>query len=312
MTCPPELRVMIYELVLAAEDEPPMVRTLAFDWAQRGLHVLTSHEAYLHPSARGLLMTNPEAYGEARRMDRRIQLPARLVTFPGTDIAHPDLGLLDEPLISEPADGASGAGGDGGTRLFNPAATVFYTDQPSLLALFNAVAMGLAPAGRFAWLTDLLLDRRTFEHVLWLSRPSGAGRRPNVPFPALPGLRRLVVGFLHRWQDVAVLEGPYPDVVEEIDVDVYHRGRRRVVSPDSSSNSGEEGGQDDDEDDGLIVDYVVVRPRRAVHSMIIQLVSETVLHTAASVRALNRAGVQVTWAVVWQGVTRRHEINLGP
>ncbi|KAK8133232.1 hypothetical protein PG999_001405 [Apiospora kogelbergensis] len=296
---------MVYKAVMDEEDTIPMVRSLAYSQAQQRFYILSNHAPYLRPPGWGLLATIPEAFGEALRMGR-VQLPARHVTFPGASVAHPDIGLVEHPLVSEAVDNDDGGGGGGG--LYNPAATVFYLDHASLMALFrDAAAMTTPPpADRFAWLTDLLLDRRTFEHLLWVPRPS---RRPTAqPFASLPGLRRLVVGFLHRWQDVAVLEGPYGDVVEELDVDVYYSANPRSTAADPDDN-GE--GRSTDVDDEPTVSYVAVRPRRVVHPMITHIITETVLHTASSVRALNRAGVRVTWAVIRQGVTRRRDVMLG-
>ncbi|KAK8075709.1 hypothetical protein PG997_010372 [Apiospora hydei] len=229
---------------------------------------------------------NPEALHEAVRA-HWVRLPARVVTSPGGTIAHPDLGLLDQPLVSRAA----------GDSWWNPATTVFHIDQPSLTSLTNTVAAGLTSAGRFEWITDLLLDRRTFEHLFWQPLTPGSSRRlPDPPLAALPGLRRLIVGFLRRWQDVVVIEGPYRDVIEELHVAIHYA---------AAAND------DDDANNEPSVLAVQVGPGLAPFSPVFgMIICETVLHTIPSVRALNRAGVQVVWAAIRQGVTRRQEIQM--
>ncbi|KAK8064509.1 hypothetical protein PG994_007147 [Apiospora phragmitis] len=279
---PPEIRVMIYQHVMDADDATPMVRTLVYDLAQRDLYVQSAHLASLLSPSRGLLAANPEALAEAARLGW-VRLAARLVTFPGASVAHPDQGLLDQPLTSQ----AIIAGDGEDPLLFHPATTVFYTDQSSLTRLINAVAVGLAPAERFAWLTDLALD----PHVL-----TAAARRVRPPpRPALPGAAGPAPS---DRGDVVVLEGPYRDVVEEVSVVIHY------ASDNDNDNDGDGDGEP-------TIRYVQVDLGR-FNPVFGLMITETVLHTHSSIRALNRAGVQVVWAAIWQGVTRRRDIQIGP
>ncbi|KAK8016970.1 hypothetical protein PG993_015159 [Apiospora rasikravindrae] len=282
---PPELRIKVYEWVREADDATSRVRTLVYSPEQRGFYIQTAQLAFVRPASWGLhTMMNSEVQGEAER-HHWVRLPARVVTSPGGSIAHPDLGLLDQPLVSRAV----------GATLWNPRTTVFYLDQPSLTGLGNDVAAGLTTADRFKWITDLLLDRRTFEHLFWQPLPPRTGRRlPDPPLPALPGLRRLIVGFLRRWQDVAVVEGLCRDVIEELHVVIHYADA-------------------DDNDDASEPTVLAVQfgPCPDLFSPVFGIiVCETVLHTEPSVRALNRAKVQVVWAAIRQGVTRKQEIQM--
>ncbi|KAK7987015.1 hypothetical protein PG988_002003 [Apiospora saccharicola] len=282
---PPEVRVMIYQRVLD-HDATPMVRSLVYSFNRPDFSVQSADLVNLRPQSRGLLITIPEALSEASRLGW-VRLPVSYVTFPGADVAHPDRGLTDQPLEARVMSGGNR------NRLFSPETTVFYIDQASLITLANMVAVGHnGPSGRFAWLTDLAVDRRTFEHLRFMPRPLGSDR--PQPLSALPGLRRVIVGFLHRWQDVVVVEGPLRDVIEEARVEVHYN------APDENENRGEPTVQR--------VDVQVENIAPALELMI----SETVRQTDRLVRALNQAGVHVVWAFIRQGVTRRLDIEAGP
>ncbi|KAK8121710.1 hypothetical protein PG984_010380 [Apiospora sp. TS-2023a] len=282
---PPEIRVMIYQRVLD-HDATPMVRSLVYSFSRPDFSVQSADLVNLRPQSWGLFTTVPEALFEASRLGW-VRLPVSYVTFPGANVAHPDRGLTDQPLESR------SVGGGNRNRLFSPETTVFYIDQASLITLVTMVSVGHnGPSGRFAWLTDLAVDRRTFEHLHFMPRPLGSDR--PQPLSALPGLRRVIVGFLHRWQDVAVVDGPLRDVIEEARVEVHY------TALDENDSGGEPTIQ------GVDVQLEDLTPALEL------MISETVRQTDSLVRALNQAGVNVVWAFIRQGVTRRLDIEAGP
>lgn len=286
---PPEIRLMIYHRVLDHDDATPMVRHLVFSFNRPELDVQSAELANLRPQSWGLLTTIPEALDEALRLGW-VSLPTSLVTFPGANVAHPDRGLTDRPLDSLPLSEG------GNRRLLNPATTVFYVDQASLITLVNIIAVpvgGAGPSNRYAWLTDVVIESGIFQGMCYLPRPLGSDR--PQPLDALPGLRRLTVGFLHRWQDVVMVEGPCSQVIEEARVDVHY------VSVDENDSGGEP----------TVVQRVDVQLGQS-NPVLELMISETVRHTIRTVRALNRAAVLVTWAFIRQGVTRRLEIDDRP
>ncbi|KAI1341190.1 hypothetical protein F5Y15DRAFT_377191 [Xylariaceae sp. FL0016] len=104
----------------------------------------------------------------------------------------------------------------------------------------------------------------------------------------LPALRRVQVGFTHRWQDVVVLEGRQEDVVEEI---VLHRARLSSGDHRGDGDNGEE--------------WAVLAPGH-LHPGLEAMVVETARATEDGVRVLEEAGVEVVWVhVLGRGVMRR-------
>lgn len=276
---------MIYHRVLDLEDTMPMVRHLVYSASGPDFHVQSANLANRRPQSWSLLTAIPEALSEALRLGW-IQLPTRLVTFPGASVAHPDRGLLNWPLEGRPVGGAN-------PRLFNPATNVFYVDWESLVFLAPMVAIEheqISPPDHYDRLTDIVLESRSFENLFRLPRRLGSDR--PQPLDALPGLRRLIVGFLCRWQDVIAVEGEHRDVTEEARVDVHY-------APNQCDSRGEPVVQR--------VDVQLENDNPPIELMI----SETVRHTTRTVRALNRAGVEVVWAFIRRGVTRRLDIEAG-
>ncbi|KAK7913969.1 hypothetical protein PG985_011672 [Apiospora marii] len=278
---PPEMRTMIYQRALDLDNATPMVRSLVYRYSRPDLHLQSANLANLRPRSWALFIAIREALSEALRIGWT-RLPTRLVTFPGANVAHPDRGLTNRPLEGQPLNNG---------RLLNPETTAFYVDQESLSMLAPMAATGqINPPDRYAWLTDLVLESRTFEDLSLLPRPPGSDR--PQPLDALPGLRRLTVGFLRRWQDVVAVEGPQRDVIEEARVDIQY-------DPDENDGSAEP-----------VVRRVDVRLEPS-NSEIELMIFQTVWHTTRTVRALERAGVDVVWAFIRQGVTRRLDIEAG-
>ncbi|KAI1328923.1 hypothetical protein F5Y16DRAFT_138143 [Xylariaceae sp. FL0255] len=184
-----------------------------------------------------------------------------------------------------------------GIRALGRDTTTFFMSQETAEDVFLSPISGVpAPLLRgvqLANVRNIMLDWRTFQHLL--SGHHGFASPDELFTRAIPGLKRIVVGFLVWFRNVVIVEGLYEEVVAEVAVT-----RRENVS--------EEEGDDENSVANRGIEEVwdvscAVRLDRGIEHMIRQTVSQTV----NEVRALNEAGVEVVWVVVREGFVRREE-----
>ncbi|KAI1500171.1 hypothetical protein F5X99DRAFT_429961 [Biscogniauxia marginata] len=265
---PAELRIMIYQI--AVREEMKAVRTVGTAWGHENMGetmVVKTKQAYRYPS--GLWQVSCEARQEAERSC--IELPTRFVTSPGANVININQGHRRRRMISEYV----------GQRPYHKE-TTFFMDEPTAVEVFQLLHRNAIQPQTLGWLRNLMLDKRTFQHVLG-EQHSFSHDRGGGPFVYLPGLKRIVVGFLYRFQDVAMLEGRYDDVVTEVQV---------VEDPEA-----------DDE-----AFRWIVRSPHALHPMLELIILTTARQTRAEVNAIEEAGINVVWGVIESGVTRRPDI----
>ncbi|KAH9903774.1 hypothetical protein F4778DRAFT_790860 [Xylariomycetidae sp. FL2044] len=252
-----------------------------------------------------LWRTCHESHYEARRIG--LAVPARLVTDVGASVTNINLGTREEPMVwTEAGGGARGFRSD----------THFFMDQGTAMRVLHdrrhgrggggGGGLNLEPMSMPTWLSglrNLVLDYETFRHVLVVvgihsvSTSSASSSFPGFldddddsPFFAgLPALERIVVGFLHRWRDVAVFEGAYGACVAEVRV----RLRRYEPPPPPAHGASPWHVQ------------VQVPPGVRCRPLCQRVIRNVVRDTEAGVARLRRAGVEVVWGLVREGFTRR-------
>jgi hypothetical protein len=183
------------------------------------------------PHIGSLSRTCRESEGEVGRIC--VDLPTCFVTDAGANIININHGQHLRPMSSSYL-------GDWPYHC----ETTFFMDEGTAIEAFNRLATNRISTGRLNWLQNLMLDRRAFQRLL-CGYHSFARSRPGAPFTELPSLRKIVVGFVYRWQDVAMVEGRYDDVVTEVKV-------RRTP------------GEDEEEEE----QWALLCPSRGLHPMI--------------------------------------------
>ncbi|RYO76219.1 hypothetical protein DL766_002954 [Monosporascus sp. MC13-8B] len=264
---PPELRFDVYRM--AVFDLMNTIRTLCVYYGEDqhgGPLVVLSR--YSPPFPRGLWQTHEE--GRREVANYCFYLPVRSVVDVGANIINFFHGLRRRPLVSLSV----------GDRPFHQE-TTFFLDETTAVELFNQLHVGNFRGPSFAWLRSILVDRRTFQHLLCgyhvFSRTQGA------PFTFLPRLRKIFVGFMYRWQDVALVEGPFDEVVTEIQV---------RLTPDTAEDEPS---------------WTIYSPYH-IHPILGTMIVSTVQQTFSEVESLREAGIEVGWCLIKTGITRRPDI----
>lgn len=159
-------------------------------------------------------------------------------------------------------------------RPFLSSASLYFLEETVTSRLFwqttHPMVPMLAPCGP-EWLTHILICRRTFMHMLAANHVDDEPQ--GLPFVRMPQLRSIHVGFLHRWQDVALVEGPVSSVIRDI--------------------PGLEGSEITTE----------------ALSVLLDIVAETIQQTLADVRVLQGAGISIHWCFLRSGVSRRIDVE---
>ncbi|RYP12949.1 hypothetical protein DL767_010975 [Monosporascus sp. MG133] len=264
---PPELRFHVYRM--AVFDLMNTIRTLCVYYGedQHGgpLVVLSRHSP---PFPRGLRQTHEEARREVANYC--LNLPVRSVVDVGANIINFFHGLRRRPLVSLSV----------GDRPFHQE-TTFFLDEATAVELFNQLHVGNFKAPNFTWLRNILVDRRTFQHLVCGYHVFS--RRPGAPFTFLARLRKILVGFMYRWQDVALVEGPFDEVVAEMQV---------CPTPDTAGDEPS---------------WTLYSPYH-IHPILGTMIVSTVQQTLSEVESLREAGIEVGWCLIKTGVTRRPDI----
>ncbi|KAI1262471.1 hypothetical protein F5Y18DRAFT_151537 [Xylariaceae sp. FL1019] len=276
---PPELRIQIYAHAIFAS---PVIRTLGLSTSPQvslSIHTLQHHHA-LH----GLWGTHVESREEMRHF-LSIELPTRYVNDCG-------MNRLDMNAVST-------ARRPRGTvemeaRMYQRD-TVFAMDHQTATDFFlddddDGEGDGDGDGdvvGSLSWVKSLMLYGRTFEHILMLD--DGGDGVENVvgglsSFARLPNLERVFVAFMRRYEDVALVEGAFDEIVKEVGVVRDAEGGWTVTGQGEGVNLGCE-----------------------LEAMII----ETVSNTVEEVEKMTRAGIEVRWVVVEQeNVSMRWFVDL--
>ncbi|KAI1819104.1 hypothetical protein F4861DRAFT_534738 [Xylaria intraflava] len=270
MMLPAEVRVLIYrEAILEAMKSVQTITIRRGRWGENDTVLVYTRQS--QNNGKGIMYTCHEAREETKRFF--LTLPTRFVTDPGANLINMNQGQNQNirPIKSLSI----------GDKLYHYDAT-FSMDEASAIEMFNSLCTGRQTGAQFGWLRNLLVDKRTFLHLL-----SGyhdfARSRPGAPFTELPGLRRIVVGFAYRFQDVAVVEGSYDDVVTEVEV-IRIPGRNGEAANCS------------------------IVPRE-IHSMIELMIISTACQTTNEVADLESAGIEVVWASInGEALIRRPDI----
>ncbi|KAI8623777.1 hypothetical protein F5Y19DRAFT_350380 [Xylariaceae sp. FL1651] len=265
---PAELRVRIYED--AAFEAMNTVQTTGMSGgSENGNHlfVVFTHDA--HCRIDGLWQACHESRRELLRLC--VRLPARLVTDVGVNfIINQGQHMLRSTYKGE--------------RQYHREAT-FFMGELAAVEMFNVLCVYPPAFGHFRWLRNIMLDRRTFLHIM-SGHHSLASRRGRAPFTELPSLRRIVVGFVYRFHEVAVAEGRYDDVVTEVQV------TRRAT-------------------DGEEEEWDLASGQNEIHPMIGVMILDTVRQTTKEVNDMKEAGIKVVWGVINTGLTRRPDAFVG-
>ncbi|KAI3324887.1 hypothetical protein HD806DRAFT_521900 [Xylariaceae sp. AK1471] len=277
MRLPSEVRVLVYEH--AAFEAMNSVYTIGIHQShQEHRETFVVQTQREKPYVGKLPQVCRESKGEVERLC--VDLPTRLVTDIGANIVNINQGQHLRPMSSSYL----------GDWPYHYEAT-FFMDEWTAIETFNLLNTNRITTGKLSWLRNLMLDRRTFQHML-CGYHSFARSRPGAPFTELPSLRTIVVGFVYRWQDVATVEGRYDDVVTEVKV-------RRTQ------------GEEEDEEEQWALSCI----SRDLHPMIELMIVSTVRQTSKEVADLETAGIEVVWGVIRKGITRRPDIFewfLGP
>ncbi|ORY57869.1 uncharacterized protein BCR38DRAFT_489865 [Pseudomassariella vexata] len=194
------------------------------------------------------------------------KIEAEFLVFEGGDIFQGQA-IVSQPIVTIAA----------GTIAVSPN-TTFNLSDANAVSLFNGLNTRVMQASHLRWLTHLL-----FGIVTWMNIGTFY-RLPHLsecPLLELPNLRRVLVGFAYRWRDVAMVEGRYADVVEELRVD--------------------------DSGDGAEVTAVTARSMREIHPIVELTVVTAVQATRPLMQALRQAGIEVAWGEIRSGITRRRD-----
>ncbi|RYP83576.1 hypothetical protein DL769_001330 [Monosporascus sp. CRB-8-3] len=264
---PPELRFNVYRMALFDMMNTICTLCVYHGEDQHGSHlvVLSRHSP---PFPRGLWQTHTEARREVA--NHCLNLPVRSVVDVGANIINFFHGLRRRPLVSLSV----------GDRPFHQE-TTFFLDEATAVELFNQLHVGNFRAPNFVWLKNILVDRRTFQHLVCGYHVFS--RMTSALFTFLPRLRKILVGFMYRWQDVALVEGPFDEVVTEIQVG---------PTPDTAEDEPS---------------WTIYAPYHT-HPILGMMIVSTVQQTLSEVESLREAGIEVCWCLIKTGVTRRPDI----
>ncbi|KXJ89556.1 hypothetical protein Micbo1qcDRAFT_206488 [Microdochium bolleyi] len=279
---PPELRFRIYDIALP--ESLSHVHTVAMltagssGWTTP--FVITQIVQGLVPP---LLEACQESHAETLRLYSRLpQIPCRIVVDVGANTFSATRGQGRVPMRLMPCTV---------WRRFHPQASLFFLDRAATSSLFRQLSTSISASlllPKVEWLTSILLCRHTFEHQLLACRGAENVSR-GQPFIRLTSLRSMRVGLLHRWQDVALIEGPIATVLEDIP-DLVMAGLLSTTD-------------DQYQDDAESI------PAPALDVMFRLMVAKTVRKTLHDVEALEEAGIHIIWCVLHRGVTRVLDIE---
>ncbi|KAI0015701.1 hypothetical protein F4780DRAFT_48406 [Xylariomycetidae sp. FL0641] len=263
---PPEIRTLIYQNVVS--EDPTFthaIHTLDEPWdhehQEEALMVRTRTRGPGRWTA-SLWHTSREARAEVERFGPA--LPTWLVTEPPVSTFDINQGSVERRMSSLPL----------GPRPYRRG-TTFFMVEATAIRVFGT---------RIAWLTNVMIPSRAFQHMLGLARNSSPGEA-GAPFVRMPGLRRLVVCFRRYLNGVFMIEGAYHRTVLEVEV---------------STQADSEGHE-----------RLTATLPEGVHPMLGLMINEAARQTERDVLSLRQAGIEVVWAVVQSGVTMRGELIAG-
>ncbi|KAI0160576.1 hypothetical protein GGR57DRAFT_499257 [Xylariaceae sp. FL1272] len=266
---PAELRVLVYEFIISES----RVQNIAIDRSRdviRPIVVVNTREH--HISVRALRQTSPEPRAETGRLCN--MLPTSHVNDVGADMIDMNEGTIRRrPGRTTPI----------GLLPYNRDTTFVMDDQTAFhLFLDQSINIGTV-AGTLTWLRSVMVYWSTFLHLTSNSNAHNVSRgaQPGAPFVSFPSLRRVLVGFVRRFQDISILEGRYDDVVRELEV---VRGQ-----PGDASSALE-----------IRINGIVQDLDPGLRAMILGTIDTTV----TQVDDMRQAGIEVIWVMIEAGVVR--------
>ncbi|KAI1492724.1 hypothetical protein F5X96DRAFT_625165 [Biscogniauxia mediterranea] len=257
-----ELRIVVYQM--AAWTNLRSVRTIGTHQNVEWALVVKTREAHRYPG--GLWQVSIETRAEVRRLC--VELPTHRVTDIGANVININQGVRLRRMTSH----------DVGERPYHEE-TAFFMDEATAVEVFRLLHGNALRPQAVGWLRNLVLDRRAFQHVLG-GYHVFAHDRGGGPFVLLPSLRKIVVGAMHPFPSIALLEGRYDDVLTEVQI---------VEDPEA-----------EDEERRLAVQS----PYELPPSLEV-IIIDAVRQTRADVSALEQAGINVVWGVIRGGITER-------
>lgn len=210
---------------------------------------------------------------------RSIVLPARQLTHPGDSTYHMDRGLCSQGPASYQYIG---------TRPISKDA-LCYMDYNTAFRVFERFDTCRPDSGiSWAWLTNLLLDYRTFRALLEEYTLNDRCIEQPSPFRCLSGLKVLYLGFARRWTEVVLVEGhSAEDILINVEP-VKEAGKQRGDPPEWRPKFPDD-----------------VLPHAGLEAMI----SSALQESAEDVLARDWQGIALRWVVVKdKGITRRRDV----
>ncbi|KAI1264885.1 hypothetical protein F5Y18DRAFT_427520 [Xylariaceae sp. FL1019] len=269
---PAELRVLIYRFIISEH----RIQNITIDWSNLRWTILVVNTTEHQVPARRLWQTSPEARAETERLC--IMLPTCHVNAVGLNIIDINEGAIRRRPGRTTHIGAVPYHRD----------TTFVMDDQTASHLFldRTTSMQMV-TGTLYWLRSVMLYWSTFLHISSLSNTPNvsSSAHPGVLFARLPNLRRVSVGFVRRFQDIATLEGRYDDVARELEVVRDQSG--------DASNPLE-----------VRINGIVQDLEPGLKAMI----STTVEATVTQVEVMRQAGIEVTWVMIEAGIVRYPDI----